>query len=106
LVENANKWTKWWWVRLYQIPSWSSDERRAFWAFVVTFFIAALILTYPVLLFFNNVLEQDPKKNLLIWLILMWPVTLPGLRGLTSNIFPDSVIRGDDAAAVRLSGRV
>jgi hypothetical protein len=38
--------------------------------------------------------------------MLMWPISLPTLRSLTSNIFPNLATRGDDAAAVRLGGRV
>jgi hypothetical protein len=106
VAEPENGWTKWWWLRLDQLSSWSIEEWRAFLAFAVTFVTAALILSYPTLLVLNNVLELNRNKSLPICLILVCLFTLPALRGLTSSVFPRLVIKGDDAAAARLGGRV
>jgi hypothetical protein len=106
VTEPENGWTKWWWLRLDQLLNWSIEERRAFLAFAGTFVTAALVLSYPTLLVLNNVLELNRNKSLLICFILVFLFTLPALRGLTSSVFPGLVVKGDDAAAARLGGRV
>jgi hypothetical protein len=104
--EDLGMWTKWWWLRIDQLMNWSIDEKHAFLAFVATFVTAALIVSYPVFLFLNNFLDLPREASRLICLILVWPIVLPSLRGLTSSVFPHIVIKGDDAAAARLGGRV
>ncbi|MHC2250738.1 hypothetical protein ACVILK_000430 [Bradyrhizobium embrapense] len=54
----------------------------------------------------NDYLQLGSKRSLVVWLIAAWPLNLPGLRGLASTLFPREVMRGDDAAAERLGGRV
>jgi hypothetical protein len=105
-AQSEGGWTKWWWLRFGQVGAWSGDERRAFGFFILTWGMAVAISAYPALILFTKLLGLSPKGSVIVWLIIAWPINLPGLRGLTSTLFPRTVIRGDDAAARRLGGRV
>lgn len=61
---------------------------------------------YPAGLILNKLLGLNCSRSLMVWLVVAWPINIPGLRGLTSTFFPSAVIHGDDAAAARLGGRV
>jgi hypothetical protein len=106
-MENAtNTYTKWWWLRFDQIAHWSARERRAFLAFLLVFVGKATLFASVGwgLLFKLNVLEPGPRL-LFSWLVAL-SGSLFGLRGLTTQLFRDVVMAGDDAAAGRLGGRV
>lgn len=105
-AQSEGRWTKWWWLRFDQVGAWSGDERRALGFFILTWGMAVAISAYPALIFFNKVLGLSRKGSVIVWLIVAWPINLPGLRSLTSTLFPRTVIRGDDAAARRLGSRV
>jgi hypothetical protein len=105
MVGNS-RWTKWWWLRMDQIADWSADERRAFVAFTLTWIGKATLfasLGWGILL---GLQVLSPGSSLLFsWLVAL-SGSLFGLRALTTQLFRDTVMTGDDAAATRLGGRV
>lgn len=99
-------WTRWWWLRVDQVGEWSRIELRAALYFFLTWTFAVIATGVPAWFFLNDYLRLGPQRSLVVWLIVAWPLNLPGLRGLASTLFPQAVISGDDAAAERLGGRV
>ena len=65
-----------------------------------------MVTGLPAWLFLNDYLQLGTKRSLIVWLIVAWPLNLPGLRGLASTLFPRAVVGGDNAAAERLGGCV
>ena len=107
MSENSQKgWTRWWWLRFDQAGQWSAIERRAVHRFLLTWAFAAMVTGLPAWLFLNDYLQLGTKRSLIVWLIVAWPLNLPGLRGLASTLFPRAVVGGDNAAAERLGGCV
>ncbi|MGJ4945663.1 hypothetical protein ACQR1W_34240 [Bradyrhizobium sp. HKCCYLS1011] len=100
-----NQWSKWWWLRVSSIPHWSSDERRAAATFCVTCLVACLFLSVvfagcisPLRFSFDLTLSVSFGIALL--------ATVPNLRGLTTALFPNTIQKGDQAAADRVGGEV
>jgi hypothetical protein len=89
-----------------QIADWSGDERRAFVAFMLTWIGKATLfasLGWGILL---GLQVLSPGSSLLFsWLVAL-SGSLFGLRALTTQLFRETVMNGDDAAANRLGGRV
>jgi hypothetical protein len=99
MTDGTNQWTKWWWLRLDQIVDWSADEWRAFAAFMFIWTSEAAVFALIAWI------KLRPAPWLVGFFIVL-PLTFFGLRGITTGFFRNTITRGDDAAAARLSGRV
>jgi hypothetical protein len=101
-----NRWTKWWWLRIDQIASWSRRERRAAVAFVLTWLVTASLSAVWGWALLVGLHVLDHESRLLFSFLVALSGILFGLRTLTTVLFRDIVMSGDDAAAGRLGGRV
>jgi hypothetical protein len=99
-------WTKWWWLRVDQLGQWSVEERRAVGLVALTWFVASVVWSYPVLYFLNRVFRLDFETSLVVSLVFALLTNIPALRGLVTTLFPRAIRLGDDAAALRLGGQV
>jgi hypothetical protein len=90
---------------VYSIRSWSPNECRAFSAFALTFFGAAVVFGVLTSLFYAA-FHLEVRASYLIWFALTLTAAGPSLRNLTTSLFPNIVRKGDDDAATRLGGRV
>jgi hypothetical protein len=99
-------WTKWWWTRVDQIGQWSADERRAVALIALTWCVASVICSYPALYFLVRVVHLRFGTSLLISFAFALVTNIPAHRGLATTLFPRTIRSGDDAAALRLGGRV
>jgi hypothetical protein len=101
-----NRWTKWWWLRIDQIAHWSADERRASVTFLLTWIVTATLAALWGWGVLSLLHVLNSEAALLFSFFVALSGTLFGLRWLTTLLFGDTVMDGDDAAAARLGGRV
>jgi hypothetical protein len=99
------QWSKWWWLKIYSISTWSPDERRAAGAIWGTFLVAFLLVA-SVFVVSISTLKFDPKVASVGAIAVSLLIVAPGMRGLASNFFPNTIKRGDEAAAKRTGGTV
>lgn len=96
-----NRWTKWWWLQLRSVSTWSGDERRAAAAIYGTLLVCFLFLT-PVFAFYISRLKFDLNVTLIAAIAASLLSIVPSVRGLASQMFPSIVKKGDEAAANRV----
>ena len=96
-------WSKWWWLRLYLIPIWSADERRAAGAFCGTF-LTSFLLVGGIITFNISMLKFDLNVTLITSIATSLLIVVPSIRGLANEIFPATIKIGDEAAAKRVGG--
>jgi hypothetical protein len=101
----STRWSKWWWLRLYLILTWSADERRAAAAFYGTFLTSFLFMG-GIMTFYISTLKFDLNVTLSASIAISLLIAVPRIRGLASEIFPATVKNGDEAAAKRVGGKV
>jgi hypothetical protein len=99
------RWSKWWWLQVYSIPTWSADESRAAGVLGVTF-LATFLFMGLVLGFFISRLEFALYVTLTASIAISLWIVIPSVRGIASELFTDTIRKGDDAAAKRLGGTV
>jgi hypothetical protein len=99
----STRWSKWWWLRFYLIPTWSADERRAAGVFCGTF-LTTFLCAGPLFTFYISRLKFDLNVTLTASVAISLWATIPSVRGMTTYFFPVTVKRGDEAAAKRLGG--
>jgi hypothetical protein len=100
-----NTWTKWWWLRVDQLQSWSVDERRAGRAFVLTFFGLSLLISIALL---SLMLGLHFGSGLSVGISILVSLVLAPLyvRGVAGDMLSTIVRAGDVAAAKRMGGWV
>jgi hypothetical protein len=99
------RWSKWWWLQIYSIPTWSADERRAAGAFGVTF-LATFLFMGLVFCYFIWRLQFTLNVALIGSAAISLFFATRYVRGMASDFFPDTVRKGDQAAAKRVGGTV
>jgi hypothetical protein len=99
------RWSKWWWLQIYSIPTWSADERRAAGVFGATF-LAAFLFMGSFLAFYISVLKFELYVTLTASIAISLWVAIANVRGMASEVFPGTIRKGDEAAAKRLGGTV
>jgi len=99
------RWSKWWWLQIYLIPAWSADERRAAVAFVVTL-LAAFLFMASFLTFYIAMLKFELYVTLTAAIAISLLATIPNCRGMASELFPNTIKKGDEAAAERVGCKV
>jgi hypothetical protein len=100
------RWTKWWWLHLDQMETWSATEFQAFGAFVLIWIAKTVLYAWLVLITLHSLEWVNTATSVFFSILLALPASIPGLRGLTTTFFRNAVIKGDDAAANRLGGQV
>jgi hypothetical protein len=99
------RWSKWWWLQIYSIPTWSADERRAAGAFGATF-LAAFLFMGSLLGFYISILKFELYVTLTASIAISLWLVIPNVHGMASEIFPGTIKKGDEAAAKRAGGTV
>jgi hypothetical protein len=99
------RWSKWWWLQIYSVPTWSADERRAAGAFGITF-LATFLFMELVLGFFISKLQFALYVTLTASIAISLWMVISSIRGIASEVFPDTIRKGDEAAVKRLGGSV
>lgn len=100
-----NQWSKWWWLRVSSIPDWSADELRAAATFCATCLVACLFLSILFAACLSSLrLGFGLTFSVSAGIALM--TTLPVLRDLTTDLFPNAIRKGDQAAAGKVGGEV
>jgi hypothetical protein len=101
----SSQWSKWWWLRIFSIPRWSVDERRALGALGVIFlsiFLFAVLVIFKLL----RGLDFEPHFSLAASIPIAILFAILNTRGIAGEIFPNAIRKGDDAAVERLGGSV
>jgi hypothetical protein len=99
------RWSKWWWLQIYSIPTWSADERRAAGAFSVTF-LATFLFMGLVLGYFILRLQFALNVALIASTAVSLFFVTRYVRGMATDFFPNTIRKGDEAAAKRVGGTV
>jgi hypothetical protein len=101
----SSQWSKWWWLRLHQGAAWSAEERSAAGAFGLAFLGVLLLIG---LCGFRLVwgVGFSIQTSLVASILLGFLLAILNARGIASEVAPNIVTRGDDAAARRLGGSV
>jgi hypothetical protein len=99
------RWSRWWWLQIYSIPTWSADERRAAGAFAVAFLATFLLMG---LAFGYFILRLQFTLNVALIGSAAFSLFFAAryVRGMASDFFPDTITKGDEAAAKRVGGKV
>ncbi len=106
MADGSNSWTKWWWLRVDQMTGWSGDEWKAFAAFMFIWLAQAIFYAILGLRVVLKTLPFSLASGLLVSFLVAALLSFIGLRSMTATFFGKTVIKGDDAAAARLGGRV
>jgi hypothetical protein len=105
-MSNAtNNYTRWWWLRLDQMISWSADEWKAFAALIVTCLAQAAVYAIMGLRVTIRIAPSFEASVLLAAFVAL-AFSFIGLRSMTAIFFKNTIVKGDDAAASRMKGTV
>jgi len=96
-----DRWTKWWWLRLQSVSTWSADERRAAGAVYGTLLVCFLFAAAGFAFYISR-LKFDLNVTLVAAIAASLLAVVPNARGIASAIFPGIIKKGDEAAANRV----
>ena len=102
IMANKSKWTKWWWLGFFDVPTWSAEERRA--RMVLVF--AGLVAAIAVLLVANAVLEWFGVERHIAATLAAFICIAPGFlwaRPIVGELYPSLLRQGDENSKKRLS---
>jgi hypothetical protein len=99
------RWSKWWWFQLYSLPAWSADERRAAIVHAVTA-LAVFLVTWATFAFFIAAMKFEFNVTLIVSFLIVLLGLGRTIARVADNIFPDTVAKGDQAAARRVGSKV
>jgi len=105
LIQEKGAWTKWWWIQMHPKATWSAEERRAARAFGLAFLGVFLLIGLCGLKLIWG-LGFGFQTSLVVSVVVGFLFAILNARGIASEISPNVVREGDDAAAKRLGGSV
>jgi hypothetical protein len=101
----SNRWSKWWWLQFYFLPSWSPEELRAAASLAMTALVAFLV-EWAFFTFLVSVFKFEFETTLAIAFLVVLLLFGRSNARIAAELFPNTVGKGDAAAARRLGGTV
>lgn len=103
VANNDDKWTKWWWLRLFGLQTWTFEEHKVRIALGTTAIVAFLIIHFPLATLLEFGIEPHYAADLsgIVSVVL----AVFAARPIATIIFPDALRRADENSQRRLRGR-
>lgn len=103
VANSGDKWTEWWWLRVFGLRTWTFEERKVRIALGMTAIVAFLVIYFPL----ATLLQFGIKSHYAADLSGIVSVVLAffAARPIATIIFPGALRKADENSQRRLRGR-